>query len=206
MKQIHVCLHYIYLLCSWLEILIFLVPTVAESATMSRTVIASFDVILNTPLDVWQNNSGRKAARNRVMTVVQGDCQVHIGKVVARSSTHLQVDVKEPGDVDTIQLALKNVGSVTIVNREYLEERLEVDRAFKAQRIREENGLLTGSEVATSVLPALLKLWGNEGTDAQQARRGDALLEMMQTGQKAAAAAQSGRLGTKSHNGADDEQ
>ena len=171
---------------------------------MTAAVIASFDIILISPLDVWQGIIGRKAARNRTMTVVGVECQAYIGKVLARSSTLIQVDVKESGDVQTIHTALLSLGSVSMVNRELLQERLEVDRAFKAQRVREGNGLLTGSEVVSVALPALMKLWGDAGTAAQNARRGDVVLEMMQTGQKAAAASQSDRLASVSLHGAND--
>ena len=106
--------------------------------------------------------------------------------------------------VQTIHTALLSLGRVSMVNRELLQERLEVDRAFKAQRVREGNGLLTGSEVVSVALPALMKLWGDEGTAAQNARRGDVVLEMMQTGQKAAAASQSDRLASVSLHGAND--
>ena len=138
------------------------------------------------------------------MTVVGEECQADIGKVSARSSKIIQVDVKESGDVQTIHTGLLGLGRVRTVNQESLKERLEVDRAFKAQRVREGNGLLTGSEVVSVALPALMKLWGDEGTAAQNARRGDVVLEMMQTGQKAAAASQSDRLASVSLHGAND--
>lgn len=191
--------------CHILENLIRLfLPAFARLAAMTAAVVAAFEITLISPLDVWQGQSGRKAARNRTMTVVGVECQADIGKVLARSSTLIQVDVKESGDVQTIHTALLSLGRVSMVNRELLQERLEVDRAFKAQRVREGNGLLTGSEVVSVALPALMKLWGDAGTAAQNARRGDVVLEMMQTGQKAAAASQSDRLASVSLHGAND--
>ena len=42
-------------------------------------------------------------------------------------------------------------------------------------------------------MPTLMSLWGKEGTDEKRARRGDALLSLMEAGQRAANAAQSER-------------
>ena len=165
---------------------------------MVTTVIGSFDVILNTPLDIYEGFVGRKAARKRVTMAVSVENQAFVGKVLARSEKHISVDVKTGGDMDAMQSDLAAIGTVTAMNNEVLQERLQVDRVFKAACLREGNGIMTGSDVANFAIPALMKLWGDEGTEEQRARRGDSLLEMMQSGQKAAVASQSERLASSS--------
>ena len=84
--------------CHILENLIRLfLPAFARLAAMTAAVVAAFEITLISPLDVWQGQSGRKAARNRTMSVVGEECQADIGKVLARSSKMIQVDVRDPG-------------------------------------------------------------------------------------------------------------
>ena len=162
---------------------------------MATAPIASFEVYLMNPLDHGGEGApGRREARKLVLTTLGLEKQASIGKVKPISSTVLAVDVKEGGDVEEIETALKTLGTVMAMNEAALQERVLLDRAWKQARLREDHGLLTGTDVMEKAMPTLMSLWGKEGTDEKRARRGDALLDMMKAGQKAAVAAQSERL------------
>ena len=67
-------------------------------ATMASAPIAAFEVYLMNPLDIYEGAPGRKEARKLVLETLGLEKQASIGKVRAKSSTVLAVDVKEGGD------------------------------------------------------------------------------------------------------------
>ena len=135
--------------------------------------------------------TGRKAARNRLLTLLDPSLKKSLGKIKPVNAKMLEVDLLS--NAIELKETLSTFGKVdSIKSGMELQQSLETEKSFRLKREREADGAITG-QGALQLTNQLTSLCGNHGSGNKRAKLAVGLLEVALVGQRLAASSSRGR-------------
>jgi len=158
--------------------------------TASSAALLTLDI----PLDTWEGNAGRKAAKNRLsLTLSSAELAEHIGKIVPKPQANgrlLNIDFRFPESFEALREKLATIGTLTPVEEKDFKERLQRDGAFKQEMTKAASNVLLPQQ-ALEHFASFQRMWGSSTASAsRQQARADVMLDILAGGQKVSMAAQ----------------
>ena len=135
--------------------------------------------------------TGRKAARNRLLSLLDPSFKNSLGKCKPVNAKKIEVDLLS--NMLEVKETLNKFGKVnSIKSGMALQQSLDTEKTFRLKREREADGAITAKE-ALQLSNQLSSLCGDHGSANKRANLAHGLLEIALVGQRLAASSSRGR-------------